>query len=90
MTISSISKRTIRCLARASVSTAFQTRGRSWDRRNRAFAIDLRPRLELGVQPGEATLESGDVLKRGVPSGLQLPRDMPLGGVHVVVAAFGP
>lgn len=53
------------------------------------LAIDRGPCLELVVQPSGAPLESGDTLERGVPSGLQLARDVPLGRVHVVVAAFG-
>ena len=43
------------------------------------LAIHPPQRLEPGVQPGNASFESGDTLERGVPSGLQLARDMPLG-----------
>jgi hypothetical protein len=53
------------------------------------LAIDPRPCLELVSQPCCASFESGNTLERCVPSRLQLARDMPLGRVHVVVAALG-
>ena len=58
-------------------------------RRLSRLALYPRPSLELSVQPGDALLESGDTLERGVPAGLQLARDVPLGRVDVVVAALG-
>ena len=48
--------------------------------------IDRGTRRPLGVKPDQALLDLLDVLKRGVPTRLQLPRDMPLGRIDRLVA----
>jgi hypothetical protein len=42
-------------------------------------AVDPRPRLDLVVQPGNASLQSRAALEGRVPARLELARDVPLG-----------
>ena len=80
-------RRVKRCLVAMVVPGAFHTAGRS-----RASAISASRSIAgrdrpFGVQPDEALLDLLDALERGVPPRLQLPRDMPLGGIDQLVSA---
>jgi len=48
--------------------------------------IDRGTRRPLGVEPDQTLLDLLDTIERGAPPRLQLPRDMPLGGIDQLVA----
>ena len=63
------------------VPGAFPHRGKIPCQRHQCLPIDRGTRRPFGVQPDKALLDLLDALERGVPPRLQLPRDMPLGGI---------